>query len=240
VWMYEMSTDVWSRLTFDGTNMWPIWAPDGARMLFQSSRTGRAQIFSQLVRAGADADLVLPSDLTHWPASLTPDGELLVFNEDHPNSSGDIWTLRLDGKHRPRPFLTTPTTTWAGGLRSDGRWLVYVSLETRQWEVFVTAFPSGEGKWQISTDGGTEPVWSPDGRELFYRAGDRVMVVPIETTPVFSHGKPRTVFQGRYLHCCPGLPEYAVAPDGKTLLMLAGPAEQAVEEIRLAHGWSPR
>jgi len=240
VWMYEMSTEVWSRLTFDGTNLCPIWTPDGARMLFQSSRTGRAQIFSQPVRAGADADLVLPSNLTHWPASLTPDGELLVFNEDHPNSSGDIWTLRLDGKHTPMPFLTTPTTTWAGGLRSDGRWLVYVSLETRQWEVFVTAFPSGEGKWQISSDGGTEPVWSPDGRELFYRAGDRMMVVPIETTPVFRHGKPRTVFEGQYLHCCAGLPEYAVAPDGQTFLMLAGPAEQPAEEIRLVHGWSPR
>jgi Tol biopolymer transport system component len=240
LWMYELTTQVWTRLTFDATNTWPIWTPDGTRMLFQSSRTGRAQIFSQSIAAGAEADLVLPSNLTDWPASLTPDGELLVFNEDHPNSSGDIWTLRLGGKHKPTPLLTTPTTTWAGGLRSDGRWLAYVSLEARQWEVFVTAFPSGEGKWQISTDGGTEPVWSPDGRELFYRAGDRMMAVSIETAPIFSHGKPHIAFEGQYLHCCAGLPEYAIAPDGKTFLMLAGPAEQSAQEIRLVHGWSLR
>jgi serine/threonine protein kinase/Tol biopolymer transport system component len=240
VWMYEIATEVWTRLTFDGTNLWPIWTPDGTRMLFQSFRTGRAQIFSQPVRAGADAELVLSTELSHWPASLTPDGEVLVFNEDHPISSGDIWTLRLNGKHQPMPFIRTPPTTWAGGLRSDGKWLVYVSLENGRWDVFVTAFPSGEGKWQISNDGGTEPIWSPDGRELFYRADDRMMVVSIETTPEFSYGNPRTLFEGRYLHCCAGLPEYAVAPDGKTLLMLAGGAEQAAEEIRFVQGWFTR
>jgi hypothetical protein len=95
-------------------------------------------------------------------------------------------------------------------------------------------------EWQISTDGGTEPVWSPDGRELFYRAGERMMVAPIENAPVFTRGKPRTLFEGRYLQCCLGLPEYAVAPDGKTFLMLAGPAEQPAEEIRLLQEWFPR
>ena len=241
VWMYEIATEVWTRLTFDGTNMWPIWAPDGTRMLFQSFRTGRPQIFSQPVVAGADAELILPSELSDWPTSVTPDGNVLIFNEDHPNSSGDIWTLHLNKKDRPTPFLQTPATTWAGGLRPDGKWLVYVSLENGRSEVFVTAFPSGEGKWQISSDGGTEPVWSPDGRELFYRADDRMMVVPIETTPIFSPMKARTLFEGTYLHCCPGLAEYAVAPDGRSLLMLAGGgAEHTAEGIRLVQEWSAR
>ena len=238
LWIYDVHAESWSRLTYDGTNRWPIWTPDGTRVLFQSSRMGPFQMFAMPVSGSADPELLLSTTLTQWPSSLTPDGQVLVFSENHPSSSGDIWTVRLNGERTPTPFIQTPPATWAVRLTGDGKWLLYVSFETGQWEVFVTAFPSGEGKWQISSDGGTEPVWSPSGRELFYRDGDRVMVVPIETSPTFRHGKPRLLFEGRYLHCCAGLPEYAVAADGKSFLMLRGDAEQVAQNIRLVRGWT--
>ena len=118
----------------------------------------------------------------------------------------DIWVLRL-GDHsrgsgqvrKPQPFLRTPFNEEAPRFSPDGHWLAYISDESGRYEIYVQPYPGPGGKWQISTEGGTEPVWNRNGRELFYRSGDKMMAVDIATQPSFAAGKPRMLFEGPYV-----------------------------------------
>ena len=105
--------------------------------------------------------------------------------------------LRMSDR-KAQPFLRTPFNEAAPRFSPDGRWLAYISDESGRYEIYVQPYPGPGGKWQISTEGGTEPVWNPNGRELFYRNGDKMMAVDIATQPGFSAGKPRMLFEGQY------------------------------------------
>ena len=117
---------------------------------------------------------------------------------DHPVTASDVWALPADGDRKPRAVVTTPFSESSPRLSPDGRWLAYTSNEPGRAEVFVQPFAGPGGRSQISTDGGSEPVWSRDGRELFYLNGDRMMAVEITTAPAFRAGAPRLLFEGRY------------------------------------------
>ncbi|MCH8269243.1 MAG: PD40 domain-containing protein [Acidobacteria bacterium] len=106
--------------------------------------------------------------------------------------------LPLEGERKPQPFLQTQFSEGPAVFSPDGRWLAYVSDESGRFEIYVQPFPGPGGKWQISTGGGTEPVWSPSGQELYYRNSDQMMAVDISTQPTFTVGKPRLLFRGRY------------------------------------------
>ena len=121
----------------------------------------------------------------------------------------------------------------------DGRWLAYMSDESGRYEIYVQSYPGPGGKWQISTEGGTEPVWNPNGRELFYRSGDKMMAVEIATRPGFAVGTPRMLFEGRYE--APPFPivNYDVSLDGQRFLMLK-PSEEAASaptQINVVLNW---
>ncbi len=120
-----------------------------------------------------------------------------------------------------QPFLRTPHEETAPKFSPDGEWLAYSSDETGRREIFVQPYPGPGGKWQISTDGGQEPVWNPRGGELFYRIGNKVMAVDIDdANSSFSAGKPRMLFEGSYLQTSASFPWWDVAPDGEYFLML--------------------
>jgi hypothetical protein len=122
----------------------------------------------------------------------------------------------------------------------DGRWLAYVSDESGRFEVYVTAFPSLQGRWQISTEGGGEVRWAPNGRELFWRTYDQLLAASVNTQAGFSASKPKVLF-GDYMVGPPGIPAYDVAPDGQRFLMLQA-AERAPEktEMHVIVNWSAR
>ena len=127
-------------------------------------------------------------------------------------------------------------------ISPDGRWLVYASEESGRREIYVQPFPGPGGKWQISTEGGTEPVWNRNGRELFYRSGDKMMAVDISTQPSFAAGKPRKLFEGHYLPNPISLarPNYDVSADGQRFLMVK-PIEQeqaAPTQINVVLNWT--
>jgi Tol biopolymer transport system component len=145
--------------------------------------------------------------------------------EVSPTTGIDIWVLRL-GDRKAQPFLQTPFNEGAPRFSPDGRWLAYTSDESGRYEVYVQPYPGPGGKWLISTEGGTEPVWNRNGRELFYRAGDKMMAVDIATQPGFSAGNPRMLFDGPYALSPAAPPNYDVSPDGQRFLMLK-PVEQA-------------
>ena len=158
--------------------------------------------------------------------------------ENNPTTGYDIWVLRLADR-KAQPFLRTPFNESVPRFSPDGRWLSYISNESGRYEVYVQPYPGPGGKWQISTEGGTEPVWNPNGRELFYRSGDKMMAVDIATQPSFTFGKPRMLFEGQYqLSSVPAV-NYDVSPDGQRFLMIkASEQEQAgPTQINVVLNW---
>jgi Tol biopolymer transport system component len=172
------------------------------------------------------------------PMSWSPDGQLLAFMENNPTTGYDIWMLRL-ADLKAQPFLRTPFNESVPRFSPDGRWLAYISNESGRFEVYMQPYPGPGGKWLISTEGGTEPAWNSNGRELFYRSGDKMMAVDIATQPSFMAGKPRVLFEGRYVATPATSPNYDVSRDGQRFLMLK-PSEQEAStptQINVVLNW---
>jgi serine/threonine-protein kinase len=155
--------------------------------------------------------------------SISPDGSRLIYGE--PGAPPfDLYILKLDGDLKTTPLLPGPRNEHNGEISPDGRWLAYQSDESGISEVYVRPFPNvGDGRWQVSTDGGTRPVWARDGTELFYLKTDGTMLaVPIESgggRAGFAPGIPKTLFKGQYVMINAGR-TYDVAPDGRRFLMI--------------------
>jgi eukaryotic-like serine/threonine-protein kinase len=158
--------------------------------------------------------------------------------EVNPTTQRDIWVLRL-GDHKAQPFLRTPFDEATPRFSPDGHWLAYISTESGRYEVYVQPYPGPGGKWQISTEGGTEPAWNPNGRELFYRNGDKMMAVEITTQPGFAAGTPLMLFEGPYEPGPVQTANYDVSRDGQRFLMVkpSESAEAAPTQINVVLNW---
>jgi eukaryotic-like serine/threonine-protein kinase len=226
IWLYDLARETLTRLTFEGNdNILPVWTPDGKHVAFRSNKEGPENIYWQLADGSGGLERLTTSEYTNSPNSWSPDGQLLAFSESSPTTGTGIWVLRLSD-HKAQPFLRTAFSVTAARFSPDGHWLAYVSNESGRNEIYVQPYPGPGGKWQISTDGGKEPVWNPNGRELFYRSGDKMMAVEIATQPGFAAGNPRMLFEGQYVLFPAAGPNYDVTPDGQRFLMLK-PVEQA-------------
>jgi serine/threonine-protein kinase len=138
---------------------------------------------------------------------------------------------------KPQPFVQTAAVETAPRFSPDGHFIAYNSDESGRAEVYVRPYPGPGGKWQISTDGGTEPVWNPKGRELFYRSGNKMMAVDVTTEPTFSVGKPKMLFEGAYIPTPRSFPDYDVSPDGERFLMLKSTEQSAPAQINVVLNW---
>jgi Tol biopolymer transport system component/DNA-binding winged helix-turn-helix (wHTH) protein len=225
VWLYDFSRETLTRFTFEGSeNQDPVWTPDGKRIAFESNKEGPSNVFWQLADGSGGLERLTTSEYNDNPRSWSPDGQLLAFSEHTIAAGFDLWILRLEDR-KAQPLLRTPFNESAPRFSHDGRWLAYASDESGRNEIYVQPYPGSAGKWQISTEGGREPVWNPNGRELFYRSGDKMMAVEITTQPSFAAGKPRVLFEGKYLPAVFTVPNYDVSPDGQRFLMIK-PVEQ--------------
>jgi len=180
------------------------------------------------------SELLLERPNRQYPASWLDD-ETLVFIEVHPETGGDILTLRLvDGTSTVEPFLATADEEQSPRLSPDGRWLAYVSNKSGEYNVYVRRFPEADMEQAISTAGGDEPVWSADGRELFYRQGTQMMAVSVESEETFNVLSRQTLFEGNFdtTPCCGAA--YDVSPDGQYFLMV--PRSQATQ-IKVVLNW---
>jgi serine/threonine protein kinase/Tol biopolymer transport system component len=225
IWLYDLGRDTLTRLTFEGSsNVDPLWTPDGKRIVFKG--TGN-RLFWQPADGSAAANTLTNSELSgnNVPGSWSPDGQVLAFMEINPNTGYDVYTLPLADR-KPQPFVRTLSLETAPRFSPDGHFIAYASDESGRVEIYVRPYPGPGGKWQISTEGGSEPVWNPKGRELFYRTGHKMMAVDVTTQPSFSVGKPRMLFDGPYVPTPRSFPDYDVSPDGQRFLMLK-PSEQA-------------
>jgi Tol biopolymer transport system component len=247
IWLYDLSRETLTRLTFGGNvNNNPSWTPDGKRIAFESSKEGPLNIFWQLADGSGGLERLTTSEYPQVPHSWSPDGQLLAFAEATPTTGYDIWMLRMSDPsagsgqvRKAQPFLRTRFDEAVPRFSPDGHWLAYVSNESGRNEIYVQPYPGPGGKWQISTEGGAEPVWNRNGRELFFRSEDKMMAVEITTQPSVSVGMPRMLFAGGYRPTPATSPNYDVSPDGQRFLMLK-PNEQtqsAPTQINVVQNW---
>jgi Tol biopolymer transport system component len=237
VWTYDLGRDTLTRLTFEGTgNGGPVWTPDGKRVAFISGVPGN--LFWQPADGSGKAERLTTSEYRQIAGSWSPDGQVLAFHEaGNPTTGNDLWVLRLSDR-KAQPFLRTPFNESAPQFSPDGHWLAYMSNESGRAEIYVQPYPGPGGKWQVSTDGGTEPVWNRNGRELFYRQGNRMIAVDVAMQTVFSASKPRMLFEGPYLPSAGNSPDYDVSPDGQRFLMVKAPErEQISSQIAIVQNW---
>jgi serine/threonine-protein kinase len=146
-----------------------------------------------------------------------------VYVDNSIETGHDIWTFRPTGDRQPRPLLNSRYQERAPAISRDGRFLAYSSDESGSREIYVQPFPGLGAKWLVSSGGGDDPVWSRDGRELFYsrRLGDQIWAASVRTQPEFRAEAPRRLLTGRYVSF-PNMPwtDYDVAPDGRRFLMV--------------------
>jgi len=225
IWIWDLRRETLARLTFDpGFNRGPVWTPDGKRLAFSVQRGSAENIYWQAADgSGAPEPLTEIPNVSIMPHAFSPDGAQLLFEEI--NTPRDISLLRLDGKRETKPLVQTSFSEDSPDISPDGRWLAYESTESGRDEIYVRPFPDvNSGRWQISTGGGTRPLWSPNGRELFYYVDPgTLMAVRIEPGTAFTAGSPAVVFRGQYFSGTVGR-QYSVSPDGRRFLMIKNAA----------------
>jgi len=233
LWIYDIERDSMTRLTF-GTQTFvsPVWSPDGRFVVCGS--IGNGLFWIRADGGGQPQPLVPGSKGISFPHAISSDGKHLVYYEV--SGSPQIFTVTLDPSEAlkagsPERYLSTQTAAAAAAFSPDGRWLAFESNESGRPEIYVRPFPATGtgGKWQLSNNGGTWPIWSSKGREILYRSGDQVMAVAYTAAAdSFSPEKPRVIA------ATPGaMPGFDVAPDGRLLLMIPTVAESAKSEHTL-------
>jgi len=181
MWIYDLERGGRTHLAPSALNGMPVWHPDGEWITFSLWRGGASGLYRQRVDRSGEMEPLLTSEHPLWPLSFSPDGRLLAYYEVNPDTGRDIWVLPMEGDRTPIPFLVTESNERSPVFSPNGRWIAYASNESGRDEVYVRPYPPGTGgQILISTDGGREPVWARDGRELFYRSGNRLMAVPVE------------------------------------------------------------
>ena len=168
IWLWDLARATLTRVTFDQA-LYPVWTPDGRRLLFSSDRAGARNLFGQAADATGSVERLTESPNLQNATAVSPDGTRLIFTEIAPKTGTDVMQLQLDGTRRVTPLVQTPFSELNGVISPDGRWLAYEANDSGQAEIYVRPFPEvNGGHWQVSTGGGTRPLWARSGQELFY------------------------------------------------------------------------
>ncbi len=243
--VYDFESDSFSRLTFeDQSASHPIWSPDGKWLMFQSEQPGGE---SGLVRQPFDGsrpqERLTNHTRTQFPDSWSQDGRYVVFTHHSGTGASDIAILPMEGDPEPKFILAAEFQECCSVISPDGKWLAYVSNQLGPFNVYVSPFPEPNVKWLISKEeeGGGQPIWSPDGKELFYRSGNRMMVVSIQVRDqALNAGSPRVLFEESYVSHSdpPGIQYYDISPDGNRFLMMReGDSPAAQGQINVVLNW---
>ena len=245
VWIWEISRGVKNRLTFsEAPNAAPIWSPSGAELVFASLREGSSyDIFLRKADGTGEPKPLAAGPLGEVPTDWSWDGRYFVYQVVGPDNI-DIRYLERKGDGddwESHAYLQTPYREGYAKLSPDGRFLVYQSNESGRYEIYVRPFPEGGGRTAVSTNGGTQPRWSTDGKEIFYVEGSTLVAVQVSTRPDFSVGSVTRLFEHRALTLQLGraFAHYDVSADGRRFLLAAPVDEEAEQEvsIRVVENW---
>src|SRR5258706_6674049 len=169
LWIYELARGIHTRFTTKGANRYPIWSPDGNSIIYSStSETSKLNLFRKPLNGDAAPELVLSSTVDLVPTDWSRDAQYLTYTANSPDTKQDICILPLTGERKPVPFMQTPFNEKGAKFSPDGKWMAYGSDESGRYEVYGAPFPAGGKKWQVSSAGGIQPLWSKSGGEVYY------------------------------------------------------------------------
>jgi eukaryotic-like serine/threonine-protein kinase len=242
VWTYDMQRGSSKRLTFDAAlDGDPVWSPDGKRILFASSRRGVFQLYIKKADGGED-EKRLPLNASdkadQYPSSWSNDGRYILYEQT--TEATGLWVAEVP-ELKTRALLKGPEATKNGQFSPDSKWVAYTSNESGKWEVYVTSFPELRGKWQVSNNGGNQPRWRGDGKELFYLGSDgRMTAVPVVAGEHFDSGAPLPLFQASARERVAGseLVTYDVARDGQRFLINTQMEKEETQPMMVILNWS--
>ena len=237
VWVYDIAAGTLTRLTDSGTlNERPEWTPDGRSVLYRADRGARTAIWVQPADLSAPAQPLQASDAhDYYEGVVTPDGRFIVFQiDDGGASQADVMYRALDGDTTSYPIAASNFVEAQPRVSPDGRWVVYVTDASGASQVVVQPFPGPGGQVQVSVAGGSEPLWAPDGRRIFYRDGRHLIAASVTTSPTFAVTGRTEVFADEYVFAQAPHANYDVAPDGERFLMLQSAQEP---ELVVVYGW---
>ena len=248
IWVFDLEHGTKTRMTFDpATHIEPAWSPDGQKVVFMVQNGSRIQsgstLHARLASGGGQDEVLLENRgepmTVSWP-QMSADGHFLVYQQQNGPSGTSVWAMPLTGDRKPfelvKPESPDGMVTFSR-LSFDGRWLAYSLRDSGREEIYVTSFPSGRGRWQVSSDGGTFPVWRRDGKEIFYIGFDGKLHA-VDTIPGkenFAAGRSQTLFDMR--NASPFFAPYDVSPDGRRILV-AVPLTSESEPLVLVSDWT--
>jgi eukaryotic-like serine/threonine-protein kinase len=247
IWLVDLSRGTSIRFTFGSFYAAdPLWSPDGSQIIFSSNHGGGFDLYRKPSSGVKDEELLLKSDEDKAPTSWSHDGRFLLYDLSNPKTRRtELWVLPLEGEKKPIPFVRSEFNNVDGQFSPDGRWVAYASNESGRDEIYVRTFSPGSseagagagGKWLISTNGGSQPRWRGDGKELFYLGpDDKLMAVEIATNPVFRAGVPKSFFQTLPHAEIITTYQWDVTPDGKRILYLT-PTKQGTAPFTVVLNW---
>lgn len=239
----EQSKGISSRFTFDGAaESNPIWSPDGKRILFyfsiQIEAAGRPDLFYKISSGAGKDELLLKSESPKLPMDWSSDGRFILYAVFDQKTRLDLWVLPTSGDRKPFPFLQTEFDEGPAQFSPDVRWIAYSSTESGRREVYVQPFPATGAKWQVSTDGGSQPEWRRDGKELFYVADNqKLMSVEVKAGSTFEYGIPAPLFETRS-GALTNRNNFVASADGKRFLVNTVIGEAASFPITVVVNWA--
>jgi len=249
IWILDLERDIPTRFTFDGAgNRAPVWSPDGTKIAYAASPAGAGitagangnprGIWVKSI-SGGEPQMVYQSNEPAVPSDWTKDGQNLVLTSFGKETGADILRLPLTPDHRAVPLVQTKFQEGQASVSPNGKWLLYVSLESGTNQTYVRRFPSGEGKWVISDGQGVEARWSADGRKIYYRHAASIMEVDVKTGTDFSPGMPKLVTNASFVGAggFDRNPAWTVSPDGSQFLGMVEQKSEAPDTINVVLNW---
>ena len=237
IWITDLSRAASSRFTFDpGADASPVWSPDGSHVIFSSTRAGPFRIYRKASGGGAEEELLLKGDTINVATDWSPDGRFVVYTTTASGTGLDLGILPLFGDRKPTPFLQTAAAEDNGVFSPDGHWIAYNSSESGRDEVYVRPFPAASGQFQVSRNGGIQPLWRGDGKELFFLAPDGgVLAADVRSAAPFATDAPHVLFSTPMSSILRR--SYAVTKDGQRFLMGVPDSRSPASPITVVVNW---
>jgi len=236
IWLFDLRREQLTQVTIDPAHdSHPLWFPNGRELVFNSDRDGSLNIYRKSADGSGEVVRLTENKASQWPLAITRDGDWIVYDEANKDRMVDIIRVRTAGGGEPRALLETPLLEGNPALSPDGRWIAYEQGAAKR-NVYIQRFPEMDERLQVSTDIGYHALWSPDGKELYYREGTGVYAVPVAYEPELTLGKPVLLFEKDYLQ--PGSRRnYDISSDGRFLMIRPSEQERAARQINLVFDW---
>jgi serine/threonine-protein kinase len=235
LWLADVERGSLARLVHEGDIHDPIWGPDGRRVVYHEMNGGK--LVMQTVGGMREVETLAQGLEAGTPDSWSAGGDLFAYTLRSKGTGDDIWVRVMDGSSPAEPFLATEFNEQEAAISPNGKWIAYTSDETGSQEVFVRSYPDSGAAWQVSTDAGRDPIWSRDGKELYFVSGRKMMAVRVQATPdgAFAASRPEELFEGNV--GSGRTRDYDVGPDGRFVAVRSAGDSEGSRELRMLLSW---